>query len=257
MDLVNLNGRKLNVDNSRYYNLKTSRLIKNIPIGFIISDRYRVVGTFEELHQFARLNKLNIKDVLPSEYWKEELVCKYSEAYTDDIEKIPEETLHNLNEFSLMGMNLKARILDIIDGDTVSLAVFIPLLPLSQMNIGRSGRYRCSALPFQKSSGFVARLRCRLQGIDTVEKNTEKGLLIRETLIKICNQTKNIVHVQFYEPDKYGRHLVRLYSFANSKRSINEELLEHKEMTNVYHGGKKESFEEKRSLFSRIFHLRN
>lgn len=263
MNFFNLKGKPFTHEDGKYYNLDTSRHNKKIPVGFIVSESYRVIGSLEQLHKFTEVNNLDLRRVLPREYWGKEITVEYASVASDDIALVPDEHLLRLREFSLRGLYLKARVIDVIDGDTVSLAVYVPFESLSQLHIERGNARSCAALPFRSNYGFVIRLRCRLYGIDTAEKKTAKGVAIRERLIKIFLRTDNIIYAQFFDLDKYGRHLVNLFSYLRAKQSINEELLTYKGMTNVYHGGKKEGFEdevtevifvkEKRSLLSRFF----
>jgi len=241
--LVNIRGRPLNHDNIRYYNLKTSRLVKNVPVDAIVGVKYLVIGSVEELRQFANLNNLPYKDVIPEEYLKEEVEKITLATRSDDIEDISDKELSLLTEFSLMHLKAKAKVLTVIDGDTISAAVYIPMDFLSQQRSSKNSNY-CFALPYRSNTGFLARFRCRLYGIDTAEKNTSGGVEIKNKLIELCHKTNNIVYIQFFDTDKYGRHLIRMFSDSKYQKSINNELMSHSNMTNEYYGGKKETFTE-------------
>ena len=145
---------------------------------------------------------------------------------------------YNTPMFSLHGLKTTARIVDIVDGDTVYLV--IPLF------------------------NTFFKFNCRILGIDTCEKNGEnkqlgilstnfsyefftgqKGLSRKTVRFALCEQCV-LVDIECYEFDKYGRLLVNIYfngiSFAT-------ELLNQR-IAYVYNGGKKLTMDEQRVILT-------
>ena len=112
-----------------------------------------------------------------------------------------------------------AKILKVVDGDTVDISVDLGF----------------SILSFQ---------RMRLYGIDTKElrsKNPEFKVLALEAkqylIDKILNKD---VFIETFKKDKYGRYLVIIFYFdkEGNEININEELIS-KNLAEAYYGGKK------------------
>lgn len=243
--LLNLTGRPITLEAIRYYNLATSRFIGSVPKDSIVGVKYRVVGSPEQLKTFANTNHLPLEDVIPKEFLKSANVCVNMSACHTDIEKVPDDQLNSLCEFSFLGLSGKAKVLDVIDGDTVSMVIYIPLDFLSEMRsrvFNRRVVEQCSALPYKDNHGFIARFRCRLLGVDTAEHNVQAGVDAKDNLIRILNKTKNIVYAKLNNMDKYGRVLVDLYSDKAMKQSITNELLKDSSVALPYYGGTKQEF---------------
>lgn len=124
--------------------------------------------------------------------------------------------------FSLEGLEIKAKVISVYDGDTIK-CVF----PL-------------------KDSNKLYKWNCRLSGVDTPEirtRNKEEkqyGKKVRDDLRKqILNK---VVTIKCGDFDKYGRLLVELKDYCeNETCSINEWLI-NKEYAFRYNGGKKSSW---------------
>lgn len=146
-------------------------------------------------------------------------------------------TYESVSLFTLDGLNTKCKVLDVYDGDTVTVAI--------ELN----------------GFGFV-KFNCRLFGIDTAEmrggtvETKNNAVTARNTLIHLLtgieipddhkltrpeirnriNQSKNLVDCIFGEMDKYGRPLITL--FDHNKSNINQLMIE-KGLALPYFGGKK------------------
>ena len=133
---------------------------------------------------------------------------------------------------------MKVKVLRVVDGDTVDIAMY------------------------HGDTGKIFKYRIRLYGIDTPEKRPLKSLPNREmemdaakkssqAMIDKLNENKNIVYILFYKPDKYGRLLGTLYDkkgmdinkwmveqghateyFGQTKKSFDQVLLERDELKN-------------------------
>lgn len=157
-------------------------------------------------------------------------------------------SLENANkdipEFSLCGLTLKGKIVEVYDGDTCKIV-----------------------LPLQST---LYKFTCRLNGIDSPEMkprkdkpNRDNEILLakkaRQEFLKlivpdnktfdnydikkenICNElekNKNLVVVKCLEFDKYGRLLVELFSSESETKSFNNILIE-KNLCVSYDGGTK------------------
>jgi len=148
---------------------------------------------------------------------------------TTDIEKVPMEQLEALCTFSLLGIKTKAKIVDIVDGDTFDLAFFIPLTELMSLREekkrGKGLRMVRPVLAASEAKGFFTKMRCRLNGIDAAEHDTAQGQEAIKVVTNKFNSINNIVYLQCYQFDKYGRLLVELYEDVNYLKSINQQFL--------------------------------
>ncbi len=153
-----------------------------------------------------------------------------------------EECTKDTPEFSLCGMTLSGKVVEMYDADTCKIA-----------------------LPLQNT---FYKFTCRLDGIDTPEikprkdkpnreqeivwaKKARNELLSlvcdtkidnleikKEEIINILQNNKKIVKVNCLHFDKYGRLLVELYNKENDTKSFNDILVE-KQLAVKYDGGTK------------------
>lgn len=211
----NLNKNAVIVDEEKYYNLSTSRWNKILPSDSIYLDEYRVYGNKDEIDRFKAINIFRFPIYDPP------LNTQFC----------------NLTEFDLCGLFTKARITEVIDGDTVSLSFLVPTTYLmSERSIYFSGLSRIFKFLRPKKIGL--NFRCRLYGIDTPEMSTDKGVEARKKVIKFFEGLNNRVYVEFGNRDKYGRLLVILYQDRGKTISINE-LFVNTGIANRYYGGHK------------------
>jgi len=159
-------------------------------------------------------------------------------------DKILEECGKDIPEFSLCGLTLKGKIVEVYDGDTCKIV-----------------------LPLQNS---LYKFTCRLNGIDAPEMkprkdkpNRDNEILLakkaRSELLKLIipnnvlfdnidikkedinlelEKNKKLIVVKCLEFDKYGRLLVELYPNNESTESFNSILI-NKNLSVQYDGGKK------------------
>jgi len=125
-------------------------------------------------------------------------------------------------EFSLSGYKCESKVIEVYDGDTVTLGFFF--------------------------SGNIFKKRCRIEGIDCAEIRT-KNLEEKEYGLKTKEYVQNlllnkIVWVEFSEDkkDKYGRLLAKIYLEKGGK-SVDKMLVDDG-WGYEYHGEKKRKFEE-------------
>jgi endonuclease YncB( thermonuclease family) len=111
---------------------------------------------------------------------------------------LQEATYENTPEFTFKGLRSTVKVLRVIDGDTVDIALAQP------------------------ETRKIYRHRVRLYGIDTPEKRPSKSDPLRhleieasyrakEALEQRLRENDNIVLATFYQADKYGRLLCTLY----------------------------------------------
>jgi endonuclease YncB( thermonuclease family) len=128
-------------------------------------------------------------------------------------------TIENTPEFTLKGLNIKAKVVEVYDGDTITLA-----------------------FKFDKS---YYRKRCRLHGVDCAElmsRDMEEKKVAISTKLYVQNLVLDkLVEVRFdNKDDKYGRLLGSIFI---GKDSI-ADLLVAKGLAYKYDGGAKKSFRE-------------
>jgi endonuclease YncB( thermonuclease family) len=144
----------------------------------------------------------------------------------DKIREMYKQHGSNTPYFSLKGVETYARVIDVYDGDTITLVFDV--------------------------NGYFLKFRCRLVGIDTCEirsKNKENKRLAqlaknrlfnlitntvideensKKELVKFFDDNNNIVWIKCQEFDKYGRLLVNCYFTAETQKSFSEILIEEK-----------------------------
>lgn len=215
-----------------YFSLHTGKFVKGITRDGHHS--YKVTET----GPFIYGNDLMIQQFL-DENKSVDLVCHINKAEAFvlpdglvDVEKFPTEMLSVMCDFHFEGLNGKGRIIDVIDGDTVRMLVYIELLNLAQgldVKIGRQSKAhherRYPIVMEQSNKGFFTVLKVRLFGIDAAEKNTTQGQLAKKLMSEKYAETNNIVYYHLYGMDKYGRTLADLYTDAIHTVKLNEYLI--------------------------------
>lgn len=270
-----------------WYNLESHRKITKVPAkrtDFILHESPRVAGTAASIARFLELNAapaleapVTVEAVIP-EYAPrptsptfygipipkflrrpksptvEVPVCPVGTAGTvlyyptsTDIADVPVPELEGLCEFTLTGLNVKAKVLHVVDGDTLDLAFFVPMTFLTATQTqGRGAKARTvrSVLPFAGDRGFFARMRVRLAEIDTAEKDTHKGMIAKKLLERRLDKLNNIVYARFLKFEKYGRLLADIYEDAGFTVNLRAGLLAYSHpilgaVAVPYDGGKK------------------
>jgi endonuclease YncB( thermonuclease family) len=247
---LNLKGKHFTVPEApNYYSLETNRVHHIKKTGLIYDDTYRIAGTADEIEDFKEINGLDVK-ATPSGLHRmmEKLhlapvakTCPLSDPVRSrNIEKIPADILDNLCEFNLFGLRGRCKIVDIIDGDTVSMCFFVPIDFLREINRSEQS----SALIYGEAEGLYLRWRVRLMGIDATELHgatRENGKLAKQILQDIVERHRGFLDFHILQFDKYGRILVEF--FLSDGRNINEELLRYPNLFKSYEGGTKKVFD--------------
>lgn len=138
--------------------------------------------------------------------------------------KLLQSSVENAPLFSLNGLKIKAKVIDIYDGDTITVAINI--------------------------NNDIKSFKCRLYGIDTPElkgHQSEYGIRGRNKLIEwitngktvlncnniytrdniknICKENKELITIECGPFEKYGRLLVTIYTKDGT--NLNQQLLNH------------------------------
>lgn len=132
--------------------------------------------------------------------------------------------------FSLEGYTGYARIVDIYDGDTFKAILFLHCRPLKF--IFRTLDYDAPEMKPLKSN-------------PNRSQEKKQALLAKELFQKLTHYEQDLVYVQCFKMDKYGRVLVRVYTsydaFLNDD-SINKKMID-SNLVNKYDGKTKTKFE--------------
>ena len=130
----------------------------------------------------------------------------------------------NTKSFSLEGMSLKAKIVNVLDGDTVALV--IPIFgDYYKFNSRMKGIDTCEIHSVDKdvkNKGLEAK--CRLIELLTKQKIKD---LDRKSVISFFKDTNCIVWIECHEFDKYGRLLADIY-LKKGDKSLSSILIEEK-----------------------------
>lgn len=149
----------------RYYNLNTGRYVTKIPKGFLVDKELKVVGTEEQVQRF-----------------------KYSKGST---------------EFSLKQKIYSARVVRILDGDTIDVVVNLKASDV----IEAAGCFSGLMARFLRSK---KRFTIRCAGYDAYEKNTPQGKEAKHQVeMMIKPDTK--VYFRSEGTEKFGRQLASIY----------------------------------------------
>lgn len=152
-----------------------------------------------------------------------------------------------------------ARIINVVDGDTADVAIFIPLSFFTTTNekgevklVSKEVRTRRKKgepkrhltdvdIPnswITDKKGIIARTRLRFLEIDAAEKNTKQGLSAREEVKKWAEEHGWFAIVRFVDKEKFGRNLAVIYPPSEAKSgtlsfkdSLNNHILTYKDKT--------------------------
>ena len=166
---------------------------------------------------------------------------------TSDVADIPDEIIQSLCNFTLINLRVKAKVVYVVDGDTVDLAFFLPFQHLTRSHLvgrGLNKRPMQPALTYrpdpdnrlftngersdpkgERSDGMVVRYRCRLNGIDAAEKETQQGQLAKRLMTEKFQSLGNTIYIIGSTMDLYGRLLVDLFEDAQYQRNFTRYLL--------------------------------
>lgn len=257
-----------------WYNLESHRKITRVPArrtDFVLHESPRVAGPSVLITRFLELNAQPAPQPEPTprpeyagvgptsptfygipipKFLRRRTVphCPVYYPQSMDIADVPVTELESLCEFTLTGLRVKAKVLHIVDGDTLDLAFFIPMSFLGAAQTqsrGTKARTVRTVLPFAQDQGFFARMRVRLAEIDTAEKDTNKGVIAKKLLEQRLSTVNSVVYAHFLKFEKYGRLLADVYEDEHYTMNIRTPLLAfaHPVLGPVavpYSGGKKQ-----------------
>lgn len=178
----------------------------------------------------------------------------YNPDHTDP-SKMPKEALEALCPFQISGLKGWAVVTDVTDGDTLDIVIYVPL---NELALGHSYKkytktgVRSFIHTKNFDSGFFAKFRTRLLGIDSSEHDTPEGKFATEVTRLFYNSISGRVWYEFTNDgniekrDKYGRTLVNLYADDSKKVNYNEFLFQFNTKNIVvvekYDGGTKSKY---------------
>lgn len=146
-------------------------------------------------------------------------------------------TYYNTPKFSFSKKESKCKILDIYDGDTITIGLFLEGFNIVKINVRLEGIDTPELKGEQKSLGIIAR-NYLINILTNIEINNNKEYTRKEIRELIYNSNNNYIDVKFGEFDKYGRPLAILY-----KDGVNiNDIMVIEGYANKYYGGKKEDW---------------
>ena len=243
-----------------------------------------VYGTNDQIHLFIEENfksenrlqpkslelvKAPQQKVVKSKSFMSKLFSKFSSCITSprrsntqlkslkDVENISDDVFKSMSYFHLGGLEGKGKVVDVTDGDTIKMGIYVPLFDLAKEFEVNKGRGKNRKLVPQRQIlynhendlGFFTVVPVRLLGVDTAEKHTEEGKVAKDMVTKKYDSLNNIVYYKIsHSREKFGRVLATLYEDPLYTISINEFILNMKPENGVgviveaYFGGTKSDY---------------
>jgi len=268
-----------NRDNA-WYNLSTDHFISKLNKEMWSLRGLRLVGTLEELSTFWLKNLYILPSIYPPEtdfndiayqpfkdisvilseveHTNSNDVCIAGTAgsiipftETTNIDDLNDEQMSSLCPWSLTSLILKVKTNEIIDGDTLYISFFLPLIQLGA-NRKISGKIKTpilipdSNISNMENYGMFIKIKCRMYGYDAQEKNTPEGQLAKHLFEEKIKYHNRKFWALFLDPEKYGRTLLILYPRIDGQdlqksNSLNEYMasLADQNLTSTYLGGTK------------------
>lgn len=154
---------------------------------------------------------------------------KYSKSTMDVIERLKSVNHHEIPLFSFLGKTMYARVVDVYDGDTLTV-IFEYNGEIIKYKMRAMG-YDCAEMKPKKND-------------PNREKEKELAKLARSRFIELMGGEDTIVQIQFLEFDKYGRILGYIYpKDADIKNSISiNQIMINEGHGKAYSGGTKEEW---------------
>lgn len=159
-------------------------------------------------------------------------------------EKLRQCNDEDVHDFSLDGIDVWAKVVDIYDGDTFRLAFFMPHGEIVKFKMRGEG-YNCPELYPPKNhshreeemnQAFCARNKLLELVCDSkIDLHTRYS---RKDIRLILSKNNKLVWAKLGSFEKYGRLLVTMYTEGNKEKSINQILVEEKYAVE-YHGEKR------------------
>lgn len=265
----------------KWLNLSTGRFLqkppaKNPEIAYSLRG-VRILGTEDQISLFWKENSSELAKKFPNAtfeqlcfkpfediaYLAEEAehrtqLCLHSNDPSEycihqsfDVAQLSPTELEGLDVFNFGGCFLKAKVVEVIDGDTLKVAVNVNLKDLAQTRTLPNKRV-ANIYSNHLDSTFCTILVLRTLGYDAVEKDQPDGQLAKQLFTEKLLSLNNLIFVQIVDTslykDKYGRNLAILYEDFSKKRMLNSYLYEQgcklgKKLVNPYMGGTKASFD--------------
>lgn len=209
----------------KWYNLSTNRLITKIPKtcpDMILHDNPRVAGTSTQIARFLALQTGQLT-VGPS---TSSIQCQ-----SNDVSDLSQEHLDIIPRFTLVGLSTKARVVKVIDGDTLDLVFYVSLEQLLVLKMDVNG-------------GFFTRWVTRITEYDAAESKTERGRIAKDMMCEKMLQLNNIVYIRVIKFEPHGRVLADVFEDPEYTKHIKHYFLDYTHPTLgkiavPYDGGKR------------------
>lgn len=180
----------------------------------------------------------------------------------NSVHNISNEDINKITYFNLSGCTSELKVLDIIDGDTIDGIVHINFNQLTNSHkYGKHEKQSGSAAIMDKkhcdNDGFITRVRIRLYGINSAEKNTIQGQLAKYLLTEVIERYNNNIYIQFVSDKNqtgcligsgmYNRFLGKIYIDSEYKIEITNFMInrvygKYGLIAEEYHGEKKSKY---------------
>ena len=213
-----------------WFNLDTGRVVKHLDVTLCILKLYNVIGSWENLEKFKRVNTLN--DDIEEIDNNFEYVCNSKRKKLQNSQTIVRKSrtinvkdTTEIPSLSLCGKLCKCKVVKVIDGDTLKCVIKNP--------------YKKTSI-FSKSELFTVVV--RVYGLDSQEKDTREGEIAKNIVELELLLLDNIVWLLFDKREKYGRELALVYKDKKLSRLLCSSLFNKDNLAHVYLGGKKKEF---------------
>lgn len=121
-----------------------------------------------------------------------------------------DKTFNNTNYFSLIGIDSLAKVVDIYDGDTIIIILYI-FNNYYKFNV-RLANIDCAEMKCKEMRGKAMQARNRLYNMITGDNLDLDATMVRTAMRERLNSKNNIIRVKCENFDKYGRLLCYLYN---------------------------------------------
>lgn len=204
-----------------WYNLATGRKITKTPKEcptYQLNPSPRVAGTPDMIERFLAVQQGNI---LAGPSTSSEGRSRFALTSlpvccsSTDVEDLTPEQIDAVPKFTLAGLATKARVIRVIDGDTLDLLFFVSLEQLLVLKLQESTR-----------GGFFTRWVTRISEYDAAETSTTKGKIAKTMMEEKIANLNNIVHIRILKFEPHGRVLADVFEDAACKRHIKHFLLD-------------------------------
>jgi hypothetical protein len=148
---------------------------------------------------------------------------------TGDIQNIPSSATEGLQYFGFSGLKTKARVEEVVDGDTIIISFIVNLGQLSEKKeCGRShNQFKSQILSssLNKDVNIIVKKRARLAEIDAAEHDTVQGQLATFYMKKLFEKNNGYINIEITKMDKFERPLIKIYCIENNNEYLNFHLI--------------------------------